>query len=554
MSTVGNLVVNLGLNGSPFASGIKGARNQIGGLAGSVGGMVGGLAKMGAAGLVAGAALVGIGSVGAALTFGISAAAQAEQAQVAFTTIIGDAGVAKQTLADLSKFAAETPFETPELTNASRSLLAFGVGAEDIIPTLRAVGDISSGIGAPIEEIAELYGKAKVQGRLFAQDINQLTGRGIPVIQELSKQFGISDDKVKEMVESGKVNFGHLQKAFASLSGEGGKFGGMMAAQSATLSGQWSTFKDNIGLILRDIGEAFIEEFDFKGALGSLNDFAGSFRENWLPTIRGVIHAVAETFKGTVIIIGDLWRSWIAPAVTEISGFVSNLDLYWGIALQNVYLFAGNIGERFLTFFTNIGELLSWFGDNWKTVFADIGRLVMATVGNMGKNFGDFFNAVLDFTEGKGFNFRPTALTEGFKSELDELPKLTQAAIRDSTPELERLYSELGAREQAAKFAGMMQKMSTDAKPERTLADIAAGNAATANTGSKTKLAGAALSGTAEAFSIIATARARGSDPQAKIAAATNSMANTAKEQLIQTKKIAENTKEPAVDVVEIGS
>ena len=554
MATVGNLTVNLGMKDTTFGSTLRSARAGLSSFAGSIGGMVGGLAKMGAAGLVAGATLVGLGSAGAAITFGISAAAQAEQAQVAFTTIIGDAGVAKQTLADLSRFAAETPFESPELTNASRSLLAFGVNAGDLIPTLRAVGDISSGIGAPIEEIAELYGKAKVQGRLFAQDVNQLTGRGIPIIQELSKQFGVTDDKVKDLVESGQVNFGHLQKAFASLSGEGGKFGGMMAAQSGTLAGMWSTLKDNVGLAMRDIGQAIIEEFDLKGALGGLNDFASSFREEWLPSIRGVIHAAAETWRGTVIMFGELWQSWLGPAIAGVVDFVSNMDLYWGIAKQNVLILADNIGSRFLTFFVNVGEMLGWFRDNWRNILADIGNLVITAVTNYAKNFKGFFGAVVAFAQGKGFKFEPTALTDGFQSQLRALPKLTEAAIRDSTPELERLYAELGAREAAAQMK-QMQKASADAaSPGRTLADIAGSAAATAPKRESTKLAGAALSGTAEAFSVIANARVSGNDPQKKIATATASMAKTADQQLIATKKIVENTKAPQFEVVEIGS
>src|SRR5690606_29321803 len=112
-------------------------------------------------------AALGIGGGAAALGFGVKLAAAAESAEVAFGTLLGSANAAKTVLKDLNQFAAETPFEFPELTDAARKLIAFGTAQEDLIPTLRRVGDISSGIGAPISEIAELYGKAQVQGRLF---------------------------------------------------------------------------------------------------------------------------------------------------------------------------------------------------------------------------------------------------------------------------------------------------------------------------------------------------------------------------------------------------
>lgn len=176
-----------------------------------------------------------------------------EQTSVAFQTMLGDANQAKALLGQLSAFAAATPFEFPEIADAGKKLLAFGVAASDIEPSLRRIGDIASGIGAPIGEIAELYGKAKVQGRLFAEDINQFQGRGIPVLGELAKVLGVSEAQVKSMVEKGKVGFPELQKAFENLTGEGGKFAGMMARQSTTIAGLFSTASDTVMQLGRDI-------------------------------------------------------------------------------------------------------------------------------------------------------------------------------------------------------------------------------------------------------------------------------------------------------------
>ena len=541
MATVGSLVVNLGLNAKKFGSGLTSSQSMLGKFSAGVSGLVG---KMGVL-AVAGAGLVGLGSIGGAISFGVAAAAQAEQAQVAFTTIIGDAAVAKRTLADLSKFAAETPFETPELTNASRSLLAFGVSADDVIPTLRAVGDISSGIGAPIEDIAELYGKAKVQGRLFAQDINQLTGRGIPIIQALAKQFGVTDDAVKQLVESGSVNFGHLQKAFADMTAEGGQFGGMMKAQSGTLSGLWSTLKDNVGLALRDIGQAIIEEFDLKGAIGSTNDFATSFTENWLPTIRGVIRAAAETWRGVVIFFGEAWQSWLGPAVEALTFTVSNFDVLWGIALENVVLFATNAGIRIMTFFTNVGEMMTWFGDNWDVVLTDIGNLIVRAVINYAKQFSELFKAVFDFAQGKGFQFKPTPLTEGFTSQIKELPKLTEAAIKDTTPELDRLYSELARRDADARKSAVETVATVPDVPGKTLQDIAGGGPAAAKKGKEQGDNAALVRGSSAAVEAILS---RGkNDAQERTADAVEQMAAGQAEQTRALTEIKENTKNPAI-------
>ena len=212
-----------------------------------------GKAAAGLGAVMAGAlAAVGVGKI---VSGAISRAVSDEQLQVSFDVLIGDSSKAKETMASLRKLGAETPFEFPELAEAGKKLIAFGEGADSVTDTLRRIGDISSGIQAPIGGIAEIYGKARVQGRLFAEDINQLTGRGIPIIQEFAKQLGVTDAEVKSMASAGKLSFTNLEQAFVSLTSEGGKFGGMMARQSRTVGGLWSTFKDIVGELLLEFGQ-----------------------------------------------------------------------------------------------------------------------------------------------------------------------------------------------------------------------------------------------------------------------------------------------------------
>jgi tape measure domain-containing protein len=214
------------------------------------------MASLTAVGLKAGLGATLAGGA-AALGAGIKAvtsAADFEQTKVAFTTLIGDAAKAEQTLAQLRELGAKTPFEFPELADAGRKLIAFGEGSDTVAATLARIGDVSAGVQAPVNEIAELYGKARVQGRLFAEDINQLTGRGIPIIGELAKQFGVSDSQVKKLVETGQVGFPQIEQAFVNMTSQGGKFAGMMEAQSKTTNGLFSTLKDTINEVFLTLG------------------------------------------------------------------------------------------------------------------------------------------------------------------------------------------------------------------------------------------------------------------------------------------------------------
>ena len=301
--------------------------------------------KAGIGGALAGGVATVAGGVKA-----INAAADFEQTKVAFTTLIGDAAKAEATLTRLRKLGAETPFEFPELADAGRKLIAFGEGADTVPETLRRIGDVSAGVQAPINEIAELYGKARVQGRLFAEDINQLTGRGIPIIQELAKQFGVSDSQVKKLVESGQVGFPAIEQAFVSLTSEGGKFHGMMAAQSQTTTGLFSTLKDAINetfLILgQPINDAIrpliAEAIEMVKKLAPMAKRAGE-------AVKGAIQFVIAAFKSGQMLdlIGTSLKIAFTNAVNSlVNGFRVAVGFLWN-ALTDGSMWS-NLGKLYL--------------------------------------------------------------------------------------------------------------------------------------------------------------------------------------------------------------
>lgn len=185
--------------------------------------------------------------------FAMKSAMDFEQTAVAFETLLGSGEQAQAMMWQLSKFAKDTPFEFPEIANAWKQLLAFGISAQEIQPTLTRLWDVASGMNIPLWQLAEIYGKARVQGRLFGDDINQIQGRGIPLVQELAKQFWVAESEIRKMTEDWKVGFANLEQAFKSLTSEGGQFHGMMIKQSKTLAGLWSTVSDAIGELWREL-------------------------------------------------------------------------------------------------------------------------------------------------------------------------------------------------------------------------------------------------------------------------------------------------------------
>ena len=214
-----------------------------------------------------------------------------QQLEVAFNTMLGSKEQADTLMSQLVRTAAITPFDLQGVANGAKQLLAYGTEAKDVNATLIRLGDISAGLSIPLNDLVYLYGTTMTQGRLFTMDLRQFQGRGIPLADELAKQFGVAKDKVGELVTAGKVGFPEVQKAIEAMTNEGGKFGGLMEAQSKTITGQISNIEDAIATMFNEIGK------DNEGIINTVLGGVSSLVENYEKV--GEAIAVAITAYGT---------------------------------------------------------------------------------------------------------------------------------------------------------------------------------------------------------------------------------------------------------------
>lgn len=198
-----------------------------------------------------------------------------QQFDIAFETMLGSGQKAKAMISDLAKLAATTPFDMKGVVNGAKQLLAYGFAANEITETMRRLGDVSAGLGLNLQDLTWLYGTTMVQGRLFTRDLMQFTGRGIPLTEELAKQFGVTKDKVSELVTAGKVGFPEVKKAIESLTNEGGKFGGLMEKQSHSITGQISNIQDTIEMAINDLGT------QTEGLMNDALDITSTVIDHW---------------------------------------------------------------------------------------------------------------------------------------------------------------------------------------------------------------------------------------------------------------------------------
>lgn len=205
----------------------------------------------------------------------VEARGEMQQLEVAFQTMLGSKAKADKLMAEMTQTALITPFEFNDVANGARQLIAYGEGADTVNDTLVRLGNVASGLSQPLNDIVYLYGTTRVQGRLFTQDLNQFTNRGIPMIQKLAEQFGVTEDKVKDLVSEGKVGFPQVQKVIEDLTNEGGMFYNLMEEQSKTITGQISNLEDQLSTIYNEIGQAS------EGVITSALSGAADLLEHW---------------------------------------------------------------------------------------------------------------------------------------------------------------------------------------------------------------------------------------------------------------------------------
>lgn len=240
-----------------------------------------------------------------------------QKLEIAFQTMIGNADEANALMSQLIKTAATTPFGVSDISNAARQLLAYGVEADKVNETLIRLGDIAAGLSIPIGDLAYLYGTTMVQGRMYTADLNQFLGRGIPLGEELAKVLGVAENQVRALVEEGKVGFPEVEQAIINLTNEGSKFGGLMEAQSQTISGRISNIEDTIEQMFNQIGQAS------EGVIGTSLDIITSLVENWETVGKVLLTVIATygTYKAAVLAVAAAHK--VQAIWGNISAFLS---------------------------------------------------------------------------------------------------------------------------------------------------------------------------------------------------------------------------------------
>lgn len=213
-------------------------------------------------------------AIGAAM---VKAAADMEMQEAAFTTMLGSAEKAKTLLSDLRDLAAKTPFQLTDLADSTKTMLAFGIETEKVLPYLQQLGDIAMGDAGKLRTLTLAFSQIQSTGRLMGQDLLQLINAGFNPLQIISEKTGETMGELKKRMEAGAISSEEVAEAFKIATSEGGRFFGGMERASKTLTGQFSTLKDDVVTMAISFGNLLLPAI--KNIVASISGFVKRLNE-----------------------------------------------------------------------------------------------------------------------------------------------------------------------------------------------------------------------------------------------------------------------------------
>ena len=241
---------------SSYGNQLKANKTSASGLSGALGSLGGSLGSLGrlASGAAAGFALLKLKEYG---QYALQTSAAFEQLAISFRVMTGSAQTGQALTDAIIELGAKTPMTAQQLSKAAQLLLSFGESAENIIPDLQLLGDITGGEANRFQQLALVFAQVGANGKLMGQDLLQMVNAGFNPLQIMSKTTGKSMGELRKEMEEGRISFQMVAQAMKDAAGEGGRYFGLMEQQSQSLNGRLSTLGDTWEQVAKSIGDVF---------------------------------------------------------------------------------------------------------------------------------------------------------------------------------------------------------------------------------------------------------------------------------------------------------
>lgn len=391
--TAAQLMVRIGADTSGAERGMQAVQQKAKGL----GAGLGGIAKVagGAVAALGGIALAGKAFAGAK-TAVVDFNASMEQSRIAWETMLKSGEAADQMLADLQRFAKETPFDFPGLEESSRRLLAMGFSASEVIPMMETLGDAASALGLGSEGVNRLglaLGQMQAKTKVSGEEMRQLTEAGVPAWDILAQAVGKPIPEVMKLSEAGKIASDTFIEAFRTFSEQ--NYGGMMERQAQTFSGAMSNIKDSLtqgaAAAFQPLFAKLSEAAQHIAAFVSSADFSEFARR---------ISVMVDKTLNVLSALGDAWGKAMARLSGITSGAGESIQKAWAGVVGWFAEQMPKVQQIVQTALGAVQQLWDEYGQRILGVLRNVGGILQTAIQTLMANIGEILNLALSLIQG----------------------------------------------------------------------------------------------------------------------------------------------------------
>lgn len=276
-----------------------------------------------------------------ALTAGVGVVSkmgmEAEKTAVSFEVLTGSQKTANQMIAEMNKYAADSPYSRLGVQDAAKMMMGFGVAQKDVMSSLKTLGDIAMGDSERFKGLALVFSQVAANGKLQGQDLLQLVNNGYNPLLDISRLTGKSVAELREEMTDGKISFDMMRQAMLLATSEGGKFYNMTEKIAQTPFGRFGQlvdqFKDTLINLYNVIQPLLIPTFDLlssvlrglepiiNGAAKMVNWLVGLFKEG-NPILMGFVATVA-TYTTAVGINTYVLKGWTVAQWAQVTAMIA---------------------------------------------------------------------------------------------------------------------------------------------------------------------------------------------------------------------------------------
>jgi|GEM_PF-1755551 len=251
-----------------------------------------------------------------------------------FGILLGDMEAGAGLFNEIKAFNDKTPFDMSTLTQATNVLIAAKVPLSDLQAQLTRFGDLSQGNAQRMTSYVNAFSQAAAKGKADMQILNTYLNQGVPILDALAKNFGVTTAEIVEMSSQGQISFEAFSQALEDLTAAGGQYFGGMELASESLSAMIEGLQESANSLAASFGDILMPAAlevvgGFTSIINSINDNA---------TAKGILAGAIVSVTAAMGIMAG--QAAVLAAKTWLA-YAAKMGLNTAMAITNPLLLAG---------------------------------------------------------------------------------------------------------------------------------------------------------------------------------------------------------------------